>query len=476
MLSRSRSLDLALRRTVGVVGMTGAGKTTLLVSLIDHLRNHDPGRFRFGPPGTAVRAFNELPVASVARLDYDRARQALVDGEWPDKTLAMQAYRAKLWLERNGKPAGCTELTFLDLPGERLADAGIAAHDFAGWSDRWLDELGRVPDFRKSAQPFLAAVAAAKANPQGWDPAALAAAYRETLAGFLADCVPYVAPSSFWMSADGRFVPDVITAAERDDPATLRRRLAELGVCGLDESRQFVPLPPELRAAPAGARMRTAYEAYRAAVVRPLFRALSRCDDLLVVVDLCTILQSGHGWMNVTSNLLARLFDAVRPGFSAAGRVADRLTQAATLGQVKAAGVRRVIFVATQADCVHPDDHDALLGLLGQLTRPARQGMSGDRQVRASHHACAAVASATAAPQDGRADTPDRTLSYNVRIDGGGTAPRQLAMPPFPTKFPNGWQADQFVFPHPAPWMPAATTNPPDQIGVDRLAGVILDL
>ncbi len=41
--------------------MNVAGKTVLITSLINHLQDHDPDRFRLGKGGASVRRFAALP-------------------------------------------------------------------------------------------------------------------------------------------------------------------------------------------------------------------------------------------------------------------------------------------------------------------------------------------------------------------------------------------------------------------------------
>ena len=73
---------------VGVVGLYNAGKTVLLTSLINHLENHDPDRFRLGSGDTSVRKFELLPPdPGWAAFNYSGFRDALVHhGRWPEKT------------------------------------------------------------------------------------------------------------------------------------------------------------------------------------------------------------------------------------------------------------------------------------------------------------------------------------------------------------------------------------------------------
>jgi predicted YcjX-like family ATPase len=72
---------------IGVVGLYASGKTVFLTSLINHLRNHDPGRFRLGDGTVTLRKFREhTPEPDWGQFEYERFRDAFVGKCWPGKT------------------------------------------------------------------------------------------------------------------------------------------------------------------------------------------------------------------------------------------------------------------------------------------------------------------------------------------------------------------------------------------------------
>ena len=123
---------------VGVVGLYNAGKTVLLTSLINHLQDHDPDRFPLGSKETRLRKFTvHAPDRDWTAFNYSGHRDALVNaGRWPAKTTDRSQFVCQF--ERSDWRFSDCLLKLYDLPGERVADAGMVGRDFTGWSERML--------------------------------------------------------------------------------------------------------------------------------------------------------------------------------------------------------------------------------------------------------------------------------------------------------------------------------------------------
>lgn len=81
---------------IGVVGMYQAGKTVFLTSVLNHLLQHNPARLPVWRwPIQLHCVADDLPT-SFAAFPYQRYRNWLGHGQWPEKTLAASAYRCQL--------------------------------------------------------------------------------------------------------------------------------------------------------------------------------------------------------------------------------------------------------------------------------------------------------------------------------------------------------------------------------------------
>lgn len=464
-LNPFRRQPLRFRRSVGLVGLFYSGKTVLLTSLIAHLRNHDPDRFPLGsgPDAPEITHLGELPPAlCVERFDVDDHYNRLIDSDWPAKTDRLNEYRAELVV---GKGSWwTTDLSLVDLPGERLADMVIASHPtFDAWSDAVLGVLRNEAEFARIARPYLDMASrhdATEAN--------ILAAYRTVLATLHTRFMPFISPSSFVLDPEGVSLDAKLGP---DRPATEADRIAlkaDRGVCGLYRSEQFAPLPLAAREqspvlTPIFAER---YRRYREVVVLPFANALSRCDDLVVLVDVTVLLEGGHGMVNAYRAFLEQVLAAVDPGFTPAQQVVDWGLWTLSLFQAKYAHVRRIVFVATKADRVVRDDRDRLLDLLTQLTRPIIRPHQARKHLTVEHLIVAAVHSTWTQPGD-----PADTLRYN--------SPKgevQATVSRLPDQWPDHFEPGRFRFPRPEPSLPRARVRVPPQINLDRLTRFLLDL
>src|SRR6476661_7084468 len=144
---------------MGVVGLYNAGKTVFLTSLVNHLQDHDPDRFRLGDGRGQVRKFRaESCDAGWAGFDAARYRDALVHaGRWPEKTRDRFQYVCRF--ERSDWTFSDTLLKLYDLPGERLADAAMLGRSFAAWSEHVLTRVQNDTPYRTACRPYLDALA-----------------------------------------------------------------------------------------------------------------------------------------------------------------------------------------------------------------------------------------------------------------------------------------------------------------------------
>ncbi|HUQ70482.1 MAG TPA: YcjX family protein, partial [Planctomycetaceae bacterium] len=444
-------------KTVGVTGLVRSGKTVLLTSLLAHLRNHSPQRLALGRNGTRVTEVRELPLGKHAtRFDAVGYRNCLASNRFPPKTLATHEYRAEY--VRSDWKYTRLDLRLVEVPGELLADLVIAEHPrFEDWSETVLRALQRT-EFSAQAADFLSALESAEANGTLLDDATLRTAYQTALARMVVSYMPVVTPSSFLPR--GESVSGIGSDAT---PAQKIDYLVTHQICGLDRDSQFFPLPAPLRTArPELVRMLSAhYAAYRRQVVLPMARRLRRCDELLVLVDVAMLLEGGAGMLNANALFLEQLLQSIDPGFRPPAASINGLFRALG-GPVPFAGVRRIVFVATKADRVHPHDRNRLRLLLQDLIQPLIGRYHATRQLDVEYLLCAAV-NCTRCPD------PERRV---LQIHWAGTrgpngTPRDVVeaeVSEVPEEWPGSYAAGDYHFASPDPWMPETLVRLPEHI------------
>ena len=447
---------------VGVVGLYGSGKTALLTSVVNHLEDHDPDRFRLGPPGAQnpvrLRKFRALPPdPGWSAFPFAAFRDALVHrGKWPAKTTDRAEFVCQF--ERSDWDFSDVLLKLLDLPGERFADAAMLDRNFADWSDHVLGLMRDDAPYRTCCEPFLLA-----AEHPGMAEPDLLRAYKLALAKLILQYKPLISPSTFLLDTKGRL-------AAGDDPAVL----AGERFAGLAPGAEFAPLPATTRASRpdlAGV-FASRYEAYKEAVVNPFLGGLRSCHALIVLLDVTTILAAGVGMYNDTRDIVKSLFAALRPGESPLEWAGRRLAYAVLPHEWRPAGITRVAFVAPKLDLIHPADRDRVPGLLQRMVGR----MAGDCDgLRYEFFNVASAVSTRVLP------TPpgDRQLVGVPYRDADGRrvppGPEQrFAVSAVPDHWPTDWAAGQFVFPDVYPSVPALKDCPPEQVNLDRLVGFVL--
>lgn len=452
--------QLTTERRVGVVGLFAAGKTVLLTSLVNHLADHDPDRFRLGSGRSpvALRKFRPAPpTAGWEPFPYAAGRDALVNkGKWPAKTRDRSEYACRF--ERSDWVFSDVVLRLYDFPGERLADAAMLGRTYAEWSDHWHALTAADTVQRECGRAFLDTLAVPTTPADE-----LLAAYRLALATAISapHYKPFVSPSTFLLDADGRL-------ARGDTPEAV----AAGRVAGLTADAQFCPLPANFRGKRpelAGTFAAT-YEQYQTAVVGPYVEALRSCHALIVVVDVLHLLAAGVGACNDNRQILRDLFDVLGPGETFVKRIARNAAELVVPGAL--AAISKVAFVVPKIDLVHPRDRDKLPHLLKQFVGKLADDRDG---LAAGYFPVSAIRSTKALA----ANDPERTLvGVPYRDAAGARQPpgveQRFPATALPDEWPHAWRAGEYTFPEVYPAVPALHSYPPDQIGLDRVVAFVL--
>ncbi len=446
---------MGIDRRVGVVGLYHSGKTVFLTSLINHLQVHDSDLCPIGRGELKMEAFRELPAGEdFETFDYERYRQSLVERQsWPEKTRAVAEYRCAMKMRRGERAGGDAILSFLDIPGERLADMFMAKRSYEQWSDQILRFLEIRPEYREHAADYIATM-----NDPTTDWPTLLHAYRTLLARLIFNYKPIVTPSTFIVDRDGGY-------PSRDDWTI--ERLAEVRHSGLAANQQFAPINAAARARwpQSAAAFRVNYDAYKLAVLDPIAEWLGNCDVLVVLIDVTTILASGLGMYEGNRELLEHLLRAADPGRGGLATLANWVVKILSLGFAGCPAVEQVVFVATKADKVVRDDRQKMHGLLKTMTQRLTAGFEG---LTTTWAVCSAVDS-TADCGDGRLEGFPMRAGQSSRGEPETFIPSQL-----PDDWPDDWPAGRFSFPDVLPIIPPRRDALPRHIGLHQVIDIIL--
>jgi len=450
-----------IRRRVAVVGLYRAGKTVFLTSFINHLQKHDPDRLPLGKDGrTGITFKQELPpedgFESFAYLEH---RNRLADvGGWPRKTRATSQYRCEFY--RSDWRLSRGELAMLDLPGERLADIWMAGCTYEAWSDLILRMFRDHVEYQVCARRYLDLLGEPTPTEDR-----LIDTYRRTLAELFLSFRPVISPSTFILQENGRFVAD-----QAPD-----RRFEESFV-GLDRENQFVPLCDEVRRREPALTSVFAdrYAHYRDQVVRPLAEWMKSCEELVVLVDVTTLLAGGLGMYEGNRELLKRLLEYLNPGLGFWDIPLEVLKTLLKINPWQSLlgdflnptkrKIRRVAFVATKADKVHESQRQKVLFLLRDMVRDLIDTyVEGSMSLDVQYFVCSAVKS-TCSTADGRLQ------AYLPRNE----ALQEFTPSEVPGEWPPDWRHGEYCYPDVAPWMPPRRDAPPEHLELNRVVDFLL--
>ncbi len=445
---------------VGVVGMYNAGKTVLLTSLINHLQDHDPDRFPLGSKDTRVRRFTVLPPDPGWTLfNYSGHRDALVNaGKWPAKTTDRSQFVCHF--ERSDWRFSDCMLKLYDLPGERVADAGMVGRDFTGWSERMISLFLNDTSYRSCSAPFLDAIKRAGAT----EPELLHA-YKLSLANLILNFKPLISPSTFLLDIQGK--PARLDTAEN---------LAATRFAGIDAHSEFFPLPVELRTprSPIFENFRSRYDDYVRRVVEPTIQAYRSCTALIVLADITMLLGGGVGMYDDNRQIIRDLFDVLSPGeHTLFGPLARGLSTLLLPHEWRPGWITRVAFVAPKMDLIHPIDRDRMLILLRRMVERYATDRDG---LKYDFFNLSSMVSARAIPSE-----KGERIMVGMPLRGADGrkippgAEQRFSVSALPDDWPHEWPPGQFVFPEVYPRMAARKDYPPDQVNVDRLASFVIE-
>ncbi len=346
---RHRALDRHVR--LGVTGLSGAGKTAFITSLVHQLTQGDsPQNLPFFAVVQQQRYLGGRLVAeqalTIPRFPYEHNLSYLQQSppQWPPSTtgwsqlsLALR-YKAKQGLRSHLQSHSELELDIVDYPGEWLLDLPLLQLDYAQWCQfSW--QLFAKPHRQALAAEFKALLGTTDlADASESQLKNLTDAYKQLLQQFSGTAGTY-------LNQPGRLlVPGELAGAPM---------------------LQLLPLLPEQleQPGPLAQKLSSHYQSYRDYVVKPFYKQhFSQLDRQVVLVDCLNALNAGAAATAELSQALQLIMQSFQYGPSS------------MLRRLFKPQISKVLFAASKADHVTPEQHQALTLLLQNLLRqPLKQ-------------------------------------------------------------------------------------------------------
>ncbi|MFY2508432.1 YcjX family protein [Vibrio pectenicida] len=406
----SRSVDSHVR--VAVTGLSRAGKTAFISSLVNqllHTSTHDNLPLLTSARERRLVGAKREPQVDmmVPRFGYDEAMSQVfsVPPTWPEPTRDVSEIRLALKYKPTKKTkklfgnSSVLHLDIVDYPGEWLLDLPLLNMDFHQWSQTqfaalkgqrgelaqdWLDRLNQLSLASQVDEKSLEATA--KAYTQ-----------------YLHECKN----SGLHWVQPGRFVlPGELEGAP----------VLQFFPCQYDQEAK-VPKGSNL------AMLIARYQEYQQKVVKAFYKHhFSTFDRQIVLVDCLQPLNSGSESFFDMRHAIEQIMHSFRYGRS---NILKRLF---------APRIDKILFAATKADHVTPDQHPNLVSLLQQMVHPAWQTAAYDN----IEMSCMSIASIQAT-QSGFINQASDTISaiQGITTEGEtftifpGELPKKLPQPDF---------------------------------------------
>lgn len=347
----NRSLDRHLR--LAVTGLSRSGKTAFITALVQQLEQ--VGFSARLPHWQVVQSGRLLGAKRVPQLNhhiptfpYEAGLDALYGAPptWPAPTRAVSEIRLELrfhthhpLLRHLSREASSLFLDIVDYPGEWLLDLPLLQMSYQQWSEQVRAQLER-PALRSAAADWLQLGSTLSLSAPHDDEALRALATRYTQ--WLHHCKSTLGLS---LIQPGRFV----LPAEHAGAPML----------------QFVPWvwgPLPASAAPGSlqAMLEERFAHYKHHLVQGFYRDhFASFDRQIVLVDCLQPLQAGESAMLDLEQTLAQLIQSFNYG------------QSSWLRRLFAPRIDKLLFAASKADHVTPDQHGNLQSLLRDLVQRA---------------------------------------------------------------------------------------------------------
>jgi predicted YcjX-like family ATPase len=344
---------------LAVTGLSGSGKTAFITSLVNQLIEANEAAhlpfFSVVRESRLVGVKRDVqPNLTFSRFAYEDAMANLTQAEpeWPSSTKGISQIRLKIKYKKSrGLSKYLTEdatltLDITDYPGEWLLDLPLLEMDYAQWSKHCQEELND-PFRHDLAMPFFAAMENLDLNATGDELALQRIA--ELYGQYLTDCQNH----GYQLLQPGRFIlPGEFSGA----PV-----LHFFPVTDLQLKQQGIDLNKPLKDSNAEL-LSNRFKHYKIEVVQPFYKAhFKGFDRQVVLVDCLSALNRGYHSYQDLQKALDWLMGSFQYGSS---NILNRLFQPK---------IDKLVFAATKADHITPDQQTNLLKLLESMLHSARK-------------------------------------------------------------------------------------------------------
>jgi hypothetical protein len=356
----NRTIDQHVR--LAITGLSRSGKTAFITSLVNQLINEGSGtKLNFFDPvhqGNLIAA-KRVPQKNfqVARFDYDGAMTALTSepASWPKPTTGISQlrlvirYQPKNSLLKYATDMASLTLDITDYPGEWLLDLPMLGQTYQEWSQQTYLLMMAPPRYDKSQQ-FLDKVS--QIDP--FSPASeellaeLAQEYTELLHTFSHELgLSVIQPGRFILPGDLAGAP-------------ILEFFPFPGIEDLDanayqnaDDNSFIGM------------LRARFLEYKDQVVKKFYKEhFIRFDRQIVLADCLTSLNKGKQNFTDLSLAISMILKSYHYGKSS------------FFSRLFAPKIDKLLFAATKADHVTPEQHKSLVSLLNQLVHQNKQELN----------------------------------------------------------------------------------------------------
>lgn len=429
----SRTIDQHI--TLSVTGLSRSGKTAFITSLVNQLINEGNGtRLSFFDPVHQGRfiAAKRVPQKHfhVPRFDYDGAMTALTAEfpEWPEPTHGISELRLAIRYQPSSLLKYATDMATLtvditDYPGEWLLDLPMLKQTYQAWSEQTQTLLTSVPRFEYS-KDFLAKLSEIDPFAPASEEllAELAKEYTELLHIFRHKLgLSVIQPGRFILPGELAGAPIL----EFFPFPNLANFDANDYQNAADDS--FIGM------------LRSRYLEYKEQVVRKFYQQhFVRFDRQIVLADCLTALNKGKESFADLEQAISMILESYSYGKSG------------LFSRLFSPKIDKLLFAATKADHVTPEQHAPLVSLVNQLIYKSKHQLNYEA-VEVKTLAIASVK----ATQAGTINHQGKQVPViqGLRLVNEATKePRTEKMTVFPGEVPDTlpnndyWQSNSFNF------------------------------
>jgi predicted YcjX-like family ATPase len=418
---------------LAVTGLSGSGKTAFITSLVNQLIEANEAAHL--PFFSVVRESRLIgvkrdvqPNLTFSRFAYEEAMTMLTQTcpQWPESTKGISQVRLKIKYKKSrGLSKYLTEdatltLDITDYPGEWLLDLPLLDMNYAQWSRHCEEELSD-PQRNELARPFFTALADLDLHAKGDELALqnIAKLYTQ----YLVDCQAH----GYQLLQPGRFIlPGEFSGA----PV-----LHFFPVTSTQLEQQQVDLNNPAKDSNAELLIQR-FKHYKTQVVQPFYKEhFKRFDRQVVLVDCLSALNRGFHSYQDLQKALDWLMGSFQYGSS---NILNRLFQPK---------IDKLVFAASKADHITPDQQTNLVKLLESMLHNARKQIQFDGVITES-----TAISAIRASKSGLGQLNGESIPVLQGRDAQGSAitlfPGEV---PQSCPSPEFWEQQQFEFPKLSP-------------------------